>query len=186
MLDTMATTEAYVYEAYANAAVARVLERAGSCDMLHFHIGMHWMPFASLSRTPSLFTIHTFASYDDQWLARNFPGVALMGITKSPGGLGGGGLGREIPVVYNGCDFGTFEPNYERGQYLAFLGRMSFDKNPLGAIRIAEAAGMPLILAGQAQQKKEEAYFEKEIKPLIDGVRRRLCSRSNGQSRSGW
>jgi glycosyltransferase involved in cell wall biosynthesis len=46
---------------------------------------------------------------------------------------------------------------------------MSYDKNPLGAIQIARAAGMPIILAGQAQQKKEEAYFEKEIQPLIDG-----------------
>ena len=28
---------------------------------------------------------------------------------------------------------------------------------------------MPIVLAGQAQQAKEEVYFEKEIRPLIDG-----------------
>ena len=171
MLDYMATTEACVYEPYANAAVARVLEVAarGGYDVLHFHIGMHWVPFAALAKTPSLFTTHTFASYDDRWLARSFPKVALAGISKYQAAQLADGTGRELPVVYNGCDFGTFQPRYEAGRYLAFLGRMSFDKNPLDAIRIARAVGMPLILAGQAQQAKEEAYFEKEIRPLIDG-----------------
>jgi len=182
MLDYMAETEAYVYEAYANAAVARVIERAGDCDVLHFHIGMHWMPFAALAAARSLFTIHTFASYDDRWLARNFPGVGLAGISRYQAAQLEEGTGREVAVVYNGCDFTAFEPRLDEcglsrsrgtecsgGSYLAFLGRMSFDKNPLDAIRIARAAGMPIVLAGQAQQAKEEAYFEAEIKPLIDG-----------------
>ena len=169
MLDYMAATEACVYEAYANAAVARVLARSADYDVLHFHIGMHWLPFATLAQTPSLFTIHTFASYDDRWLARNFPGVALAGISRYQAAQLAQGTEREIPVVYNGCDFGAFQPRYEAGGYLAFLGRMGYDKNPLDAIRIAQAAGMPIVLAGQAQQAKEEVYFEKEIRPLIDG-----------------
>ncbi len=167
MLDFMAGTEACVYEAYANAAVARVLERATDYDVLHFHIGMHWLPFAALSRVPCIFTIHTFASYDDRWLARNFPQVMLSGVSRYQAGQLE--AGRTIPVVYNGCDFGACEPGYERGEYLAFLGRMSHDKNPLGAIQVAQAAGMPIVLAGRAQQAKEEAYFEENILPLIDG-----------------
>ncbi len=169
MLDYMALTEACVYEAYANAAVARVLARAADFDVLHFHIGMHWVPFATLSQTPCIFTIHTFASYDDRWLARNFPGVTLTGISRYQAAQLAEGTDRAIPVVYNGCDFGAFEPRFERGEYLAFLGRMSHDKNPLDAIRIAKTAGMPIVLAGQAQEAKEEAYFENEIRPLIDG-----------------
>jgi glycosyltransferase involved in cell wall biosynthesis len=167
MLEYMAQTEACVYEAFANAAVARVLARADEFDVVHFHIGMHWLPFATLVKTPSLFTIHTFASYDDRWLVRNFPGVAVSAISRyqaadlSPD--------RAIPVVYNGCDFEAFAPRYEAGEYVAFLGRMSHDKNPLDAIRISRAAGLPIVLAGQAQQAKEQAYFEKEIEPLIDG-----------------
>lgn len=169
MLDFMAETEACVYEAFANGAVARVLARAADYDVLHFHIGMHWLPFATLSRTPSLFTIHTFASYDDRWLTRSFPSVALSGISRFQAAQLSEGTGRRIPVVYNGCDFGAFEPRLEAGRYLAFLGRMGPDKNPLDAIRIARGAGMPIILAGQAQEAKEESYFEREIRPLIDG-----------------
>jgi glycosyltransferase involved in cell wall biosynthesis len=169
ILDFMAGTDACVYEAYANAAVARVLARAVDFDVLHFHMGMHWAPFATLVNTPSVFTIHTFASYDDRWLVRNFPGVALTGISRYQATQLVEGTDREIPVVYNGCDFGAYQPSYEPGQYLAFLGRMSHDKNPLGAIRIAQAAGMPIVLAGKAQQAKEEKYFDEEIQPLIDG-----------------
>ncbi len=169
ILDFMAGTDACVYEAYANAAVARVLARAREFDVLHFHMGMHWAPFATLVKTPSLFTIHTFASYDDRWLARNFPSVALTGISRYQAAQLVEGTDREIPVVYNGCDFGAYQPSYEPGQYLAFLGRMSHDKNPLDAIHIAQAAGMPIVLAGKAQQAKEERYFAEEIEPLIDG-----------------
>jgi glycosyltransferase involved in cell wall biosynthesis len=167
ILDLMAITDAMVYEAFANSAVARVLAQAADFDILHFHIGMHWVPFATLVKTPCLFTIHTFASFDDRWIAGNFPAVPLNGISRCQARKISDT--RDIPVVYNGCDFSKFEPRYEPGRYLAFLGRMSYDKNPLDAIRIAREAGVPIILAGQAQQKKEEAYFEGEIKPLIDG-----------------
>ncbi len=184
ILDTMAGTEAMVYEAYANAAVARVLARAADFDVLHFHIGMHWAPFAMLSKIPSIFTIHTFASCDDRWLVRNFPRVALTGISHYQAAQLAEGTQREIPVVYNGCDFGAFEPRVEQGRYLAFLGRMSHDKNPLDAIRIAQAAGTPIVLAGQAQQKKEEAYFEKEIRPLIDGEKVRYIGPVNHEKKN--
>jgi glycosyltransferase involved in cell wall biosynthesis len=183
MLDYMAETGAYVYEAYANAAFARVMERAGDCDVLHFHIGMHWMPFASLLKTPGIFTIHTFASYDDRWLAQAFPNVTLAGISNYQAGQLEEGTGLKIPVVHNGCDFGAFDPRYEAGRYLVFLGRMSHDKNPLDAIRIAKAAGMPIVLAGQAQQAKEEAYFEANIKPLIDGEQVRYIGPVNHEQK---
>ncbi|HEX4086164.1 MAG TPA: glycosyltransferase family 4 protein [Chthoniobacteraceae bacterium] len=179
ILDFMAGTEACVYEAFANAAVARTLARAEELDVIHFHSGMHWLPFATLVKTPCLFTIHTFASFDDRWIARNFPTVPLNGISQCQAAQIAGESGREIPVVYNGCDFSAFQPRYEPGRYLAFLGRMSYDKNPLDAIRLAQAAGMPIVLAGQAQQAKEEAYFEKEIRPLIDGERVRYIGPVN-------
>ena len=169
ILDCMAAAEALVYEAYANAAVARVLARAAGCDILHFHIGMHWLPFAVLTGTPSIFTIHTFPSCDDRWLVRNFPGIPVTAISHFQAAELIQGTPRDIPVIHNGCDFATFQASYEPGRYLAFLGRMSHDKNPLDAIRIARAAGMPIVLAGKAQDAGEEAWFEDHIRPLVDG-----------------
>jgi glycosyltransferase involved in cell wall biosynthesis len=110
--------------------------------------------------------------------------VALSGISEYQARQVTEGLGRELPVVYNGVEFGRFEPRYEKGEYLAFLGRMSFDKNPLDAIRIAKRAGMRIVVAGQPQQRKEEAYFETEIKPLIDGEQVRYIGPVNHEQKN--
>lgn len=169
LLEFMSTTGACVYETYANAAVARVLAQAADYDIIHFHIGTNWIPFATLSLAPCLFTIHTFVGFDDIWLARNFPGIALAGVSGYQVRQLAAESGRAIPVVYNGCNFDAFQPSEEACEYLAFLGRMGEDKNPLDAIRIAQSSGWPIVLAGQPQQAKEEAYFAREIQPLIDG-----------------
>ena len=59
----------------------------------------------------------------------------------------------------------VFEPK-PRG-YLAFLGRISPEKGPERAIAIAKAAGMPLKMAAKVDAA-DRAYFETEIKPLLD------------------
>ena len=41
-------------------------------------------------------------------------------------------LGREFPVVYNGCDFDSYAPSFEPGAYVAFLGRIeNLDLQPM-------------------------------------------------------
>jgi glycosyltransferase involved in cell wall biosynthesis len=82
-------------------------------------------------------------------------------------------------VVYNGCDFAAFEPRFEPGRYLTFLGRMSPEKNPLGAIQIAQACDVPIVLAGVPQNPKEAEYFEANIRPLLDGERVRWIGSVN-------
>ena len=56
----------------------------------------------------------------------------------------------------------------EQGSYLAFLGRISPEKRPDRAIRIARAAGIPLKIAAKVD-KVDEDYFRNDILPLIDG-----------------
>ena len=59
-------------------------------------------------------------------------------------------------------------PSFEQGSYLAFLGRISPEKRPDRAIRIARAAGIPLKIAAKVD-KVDEDYFRNDILPLIDG-----------------
>jgi glycosyltransferase involved in cell wall biosynthesis len=54
-----------------------------------------------------------------------------------------------------------------RGDYLAFLGRISPEKRPDRAIAIAKAAGMPLRLAAKVDAVDRD-YFERAIRPLLD------------------
>lgn len=161
--------EAYMFEYYANAVMTDVLRRAREFDIIHFHLSPAWLPLAALSPTPVLFTMHTSPHRDDEWAMRRYPEVPAVGISEHQMHATGLHLGRKFPVVYNGCDFDKYEPTYEPGEYLAFLGRMSPAKNPRDAIRIAQAVGMPIVLAGRPQNAEEDRYFVKEVKPLIDG-----------------
>lgn len=65
-------------------------------------------------------------------------------------------------TVYNGIDISSFDFNHNpRGGYLAFLGRMDHDKNPAGAVRVAEMAGEHLKMVAKLEN---EEYFNVEIK----------------------
>ncbi|MEQ1860620.1 MAG: glycosyltransferase family 4 protein [Chthoniobacteraceae bacterium] len=159
----------YCYEYYTNSMLAEVAARQGEFDLIHFHCSTAWLPGATMLKTPSLFTMHTQPHHDDEWAMRRWPNVAVNGISRAQMQAMTLKLGREFPVVFNGADFDAYEPRYEPGHYLAFLGRLSPEKNPLGAIQVAKALDLPILLAGQPQNAKEHAYFDEQIRPLIDG-----------------
>ncbi len=169
LTELMARGEADAFEHYANAAVAEALRRAADFDVIHFHLTPGWLPLASISPTPALFTLHTCALRDDEWAFKRYPHVEVAAISRFQIKDSAARLHRDFPVVYNGCDFGAYEPSELPGRYLAFLGRMSHAKNPAGAIAIAKACGLPLVLAGQPQNGVEERYFAEEVMPHVDG-----------------
>ncbi|MDP9290816.1 MAG: glycosyltransferase family 4 protein [Verrucomicrobiota bacterium] len=166
ILELMSRGSIFSYDFYAAANLARALAAADQFDLIHVHLGNQWIPFGAMTKVPTIFTMHTQPSEDDAWIVREHPAVPVAAISafqaeslKS---------GRDIPVVYNGCDFDSFTPSFSAGGYAAFFGRMSREKNPLDAIRIAQRAGLPIVLAGMPQNSNECSYFDREIKPLID------------------
>jgi len=72
--------------------------------------------------------------------------------------------------VYHGLPADLHVPSEEHGKYLAFLGRISPEKRPDRAIRIALKAGMPLKIAAKVDRADRE-YFETQIKPLLKNPR---------------
>lgn len=167
----MSRGEALMHEYYMSAALALAMARQGDFDVLHAHLPTGWLPFGAASKTPCLFTFHTSPHTDDEWAMRRFPEVPVCGISHAQIKGASERLGRKFPVVHNGVDFSRYSASFERGKHVAFLGRMSPEKNPLGAIQIAQAAEMPIVLAGVPQNGSEEHYFEQKIRPLIDGDR---------------
>lgn len=71
-------------------------------------------------------------------------------------------------VVYNGIPVETFEFNDKPKDYLVFLGRISLTKGVVEAIQVAKLAGKKLIIAAKVDVVDKD-YYEKEVKPLIDG-----------------
>ena len=169
LLETMTKGAAYQYECYAAASLSEALRRSESFDVIHCHLGPAMIPFGSLSKTPVLHTVHAgLDSVDEQWVLRQYPDVPIAAISDSQVAATPPERRGNIRTIYHGCDFDMYELSEAPGEYLAFIGRMGRRKNPVGAIRIAQAAGLPIVLAGQPQDSEERSYFDAQVKPLLD------------------
>lgn len=70
-------------------------------------------------------------------------------------------------VIHHGVDVDAFPFGDGDGGYALFLGRMSPDKGVHDAVRIAQTAGVPLLIAAKMQEPAEREYFESCVKPLL-------------------
>ncbi len=147
--------------------IDNVRERAEEFDVLHFHIDLlHFPLFRSLaSRT--LTTLHGRQDLGDLGtFYSRFSEMPLVSISDDQR--------KPLPntkfmtTIQHGIPADLHRPLFENGKYVAFLGRISPEKRPDRAIRIARAAGMPLKIAAKID-KVDEEYFRSEILPLIDG-----------------
>jgi glycosyltransferase involved in cell wall biosynthesis len=114
--------------------------------------------------TPAVHTDHVPTGGDVRECYARYPGTRLVALSRYHRSKFEGL--KNIPVIYNGVDVESFPFNPEAGDYLVFLGHMIERKGPVEAIRAARKAGMPLVLAGP---RPDEAYFEAEVAPLVDG-----------------
>jgi glycosyltransferase involved in cell wall biosynthesis len=154
-----------------NAACALLIEaiaeRARDFDVIHSHVD--WLPLPVLSRTgvPFLTTMH--GRLDLPGLPKvigafaDAPFVSISADQRRPLPEA-----KWIATIQHGLPKDMFRACYEPGSYLAFLGRLTADKGPEDAIRIARAARMPLRMAAKIP-RAETAYFKNKLEPNIDG-----------------
>ncbi|MBW8270406.1 glycosyltransferase family 4 protein [Caldovatus aquaticus] len=147
----------------------RLLDRAAEFDVVHFHLDHLHLP-AMLGRNISFVTtLH--GRLDLPELGRVFaafpeaPFVSISDAQRLPL--------RDVAMtwaatVHHGipADLLRFSPRHQG--YLAFLGRISPEKGPDAAIRIARTAGLPLRIAAKVD-RVDQAYFEAVVKPMLDG-----------------
>jgi glycosyltransferase involved in cell wall biosynthesis len=155
---------------------AWTFEHAHEFDLVHSHAYHFALPFIRLVRTPVITTYHVEMDDDVRAAFARYPEARLVAVSECQrarmASLG------TFPVIPNGIDVGAFPFSAEPGEYLLFLGRMIPDKGPVDAIRIAERAGLPLILAGHPSD-----YFTEAVAPLVDGDRVRYAGRVDRQER---
>ena len=147
--------------------IDKVRERAHEFDILHFHIDLvHFPLFRSLAAR-TLTTLHGRQDLGDlkpfYFRFSEMPLVSISNYQRKP-------LPHAhfVATVYHGIPADLHLPSLGQGSYLAFLGRISPEKRPDRAIRIARAAGMPLKIAAKVD-KADEDYFRNDIRPLLDG-----------------
>ena len=153
---------------YEMLQLVTVYERAAEFDLIHSHMGCAALPYAMLSKTPTIHTLHGIFTPDNEKMfgyAKHQPYVSISHSQRSAR------LGLNcVSTVYNGIDVSSHEffPTPDAPAYLAFLGRISPEKGTHHAITIAKATGIPLKMAGKIDPVDVE-YFDREIKPHIDG-----------------
>lgn len=143
----------------------RVLARASDFDILHFHTDYSHFPATRNLQLPTVTTLHGRLDLPDLFtLYQQFSRQPLVSISQAQRQP----LGRVnwVGNVYHGLPTNLYRPQLTTGSYLAFLGRISPEKRPDRAIRIALKAGMTLKIAAKVDAVDRE-YFESTIKPLL-------------------
>lgn len=78
--------------------------------------------------------------------------------------------GSDLPVaqvIHHGLDLGEIPVGTGEGRYACFLGRMCPDKGALEAVRVAQAAGVPLRIAAKIHEAPELEYFHDVVEPVM-------------------
>ena len=152
--------------AYHVAMVEQVLRRRDEFDVIHNHIDYLPMPLLSRQATPSLTTLHGRLDWPEfahiYRLFRELPVVSISDTQRRPLRWM-----NWIGTVHHGLPEGLLRPRTARGDYLAFLGRISPEKGADAAIRIAISADVPLKIAAKVD-RADRAYFEAVVEPLLD------------------
>ena len=149
------------------AMLYEVRRRCRQFDVLHFHVDMLHFPMFEPHAHKTVTTLHGRLDIKDlpQFYARwpQFGLVSISDAQRRP--LPGAGWLETVPH--------GVPPELLRfqaracGGYLAFLGRISPEKRPDLAIRLARAAGVPLKIAAKVDPVDVQ-YFERAVKPLLD------------------
>src|SRR5439155_2250598 len=73
-----------------------------------------------------------------------------------------------VGTVHHGLPPALLRPGSASQQHLAFLGRITPEKGPDIAIRLAKAADLPLRIAAKVPRDGNR-YYRREVQPLVDG-----------------
>lgn len=145
--------------------IERVARRAFDYDLIHWHLDYLHFPVARRLQTPHLTTLHgrldlpeltqLFDEYGDM------PVVSLSQAQRA-----------HLPQAWwfgnvpHGLPKDAYALREERGEYLAFLGRLSPEKRPDRAIEIARAVNMPLKIAAKVDAADRD--YVRSLEPLLD------------------
>jgi len=141
---------------------------ADGFDVVHSHIdALPWLAGARI-QAPVLTTLHgrldlpilrqLFAAYRDRAL------ISISDSQRSP--LRDLHL-NWVATVYHGLELAKhYRIGSGEGGYLLFLGRISPEKDPAAAIRVALRAAIPLRIAARVDPE-DEAYFRREVEPWL-------------------
>jgi glycosyltransferase involved in cell wall biosynthesis len=148
-------------------------------DVVHDHSGYTALAMADRVAVPLAHTVHgPFDQDTTPYYDHHGSKGAVVCISRSQAGQAPAGA-MVHGVVHNPMDIDSWPVGYEKQDYLLWLGRFVPEKGPQRAIKVAQASGRPLVLAGVVQPGQER-FFANEIQPYIDGERIRYVGEVGG------
>ncbi len=145
--------------------IERVRQMAGEFDVLHFHVDLLHFPVFRPLKERTLTTLHGRLDLPDLVpLAREFrdmPVVSISDAQRHPLPWM-----RWLATVPHGLPRNLLRFHPKPDGYLVFLGRISPEKGPDKAIRIARQVGLPLRIAAKVDRADRE-YFEAVVRPML-------------------
>src|SRR5260221_7425281 len=144
-----------------------VAERAAEFDVIHSHMDYLGYPMLRPTGVPFVTTLHGRLDLPELGpLYETFDDAPVVSISDSQ---------REplphadyVATIHHGIPQRLLTPGFGAGGYLAFIGRISPEKAPDAAIRIAAQAGMKLKIAAKVDAV-DRGYFKAHIEPLLKG-----------------
>jgi glycosyltransferase involved in cell wall biosynthesis len=149
------------------------LSRAGEFDVINDHTGMLGLSLGGLVETPVVHTVHGPLDGEPgemyEQICSVVPNARLISISmnqRKPK--------PDLPWIGNApnaIEFSLYPVQPHRGDYLLFLGRMSWEKGCHRAVATAIETGLPLKIAGKKREPLENEYFRQYVEPhLSDAI----------------
>ena len=139
-------------------------DAAKNCDVIHVQSAQA-IAFSRFVKRPVVLTLHGphepklseyYAHYPDVYY------VCISDAQKQAEAM------PRMRTIHHGIDLGLYRFVEQKLPYLSFIGRIAPLKGTHLAIDVAKRTGIPLKIAGDIQPANRE-YFEKKIRPEIDG-----------------
>lgn len=136
----------------------------GDFDIVHAHSAVALAMTRVLVGPPLVYTLHHVRDETLSAFYRHFPDAHYIAISADQ-------MRREIPlphcrVIHHGLDPNRFEWTRRPAEYVCFVGRFAPVKGVNTAIDVAEAAGLPIRVAGEVHPV-DEAFAEREVYPRL-------------------
>jgi len=134
-------------------------------DLIHFHVDYIHFPYTRREGTHHITTLHGRLDIPDlPAVYGSYPEMPVVSISND----------QRTPLpwlnwlgtVYHGLPYKWYSATRKPEKYLAFLGRISPEKNPVEAVHIAKLAGMKLKIAAKVDRADRE-YFQDCVQPLL-------------------
>ena len=154
--------------AYHIHMLSLVADAAADFDVIHNHHDYWMLPLTRLTQTPVVTTIHGRLDIPEA-------PIVFSGYTQGHFVSISDAQRKPLPsinwvkTIYHGICAEKFTFHQNPGKYLAFLGRISPEKRPDLAVKIAQWAGVPLKIAAKIEGTASQNYYDTLIKPHVDG-----------------